>query len=517
MANINTQNVSKAEDELRLAHKDLIAFGKLFLQDDFKRSETPFFHYEVADALSDLSIRQLAVILPRGHGKTVLTKCNILHDFVFTQEPLFYGWVAASSKISVPNLDYIKYHIEYNEKIKYYFGDLKGRKWTEDDIELKNGTKLISKSNLSGIRGGAKLHKRYDLIVLDDFEDENNTITPESRSKISNLVTAVVFPALEPKTGRLRINGTPVHFDAFIQKILTGYEQSKKEKQKFSWDVITYKALLDDGTPLWPDWFGKKEMERKKKFYQDNGTPQKFYQEYMMEVQSEEDSIFNRDHINYWDGQFVKDQESSVSYIVPDGEDPQPCNIFIGVDPATDSARRNSDFSVILVVAVTPNNNIYVLDYIRNRTLPVLGIPGVDKKGIVDHLFDYAKFYNPTLFTIEDTSMSKPIFQAIRAEMRRRNEFIIPFKEEKPGNRMSKRDRIQEILAQRFAVGQVHIKKTQYDLHREIMTFGPRMAHDDTIDALAYACKYAHPPQGLSDSKDGWYKKKRKAKSWITA
>ena len=90
MANINTQNVSKVEEELRLAHNDLIAFGKLFLPDDFMRSETPFFHYEVADALADMDFRQLAVILPRGHGKTVLTKCNILHDFVFTKEPLFY-------------------------------------------------------------------------------------------------------------------------------------------------------------------------------------------------------------------------------------------------------------------------------------------------------------------------------------------------------------------------------------------------------------------------------------------
>ena len=169
------------------------------------------------------------------------------------------------------------------------------------------------------------------------------------------------------------------------------------------------------------------------------------------------------------------------------------------------------------MIAVTADNNIYVLDYVRNRTLPVLGVPGTDNKGIVDYIFDYAKFYKPTLFTIEDTSMSKPIFQAIRAEMRRRNEFIIPFKEEKPGNRMSKRDRIQEILAQRFAVGQVHIKKTQYDLHREIMTFGPRMAHDDTIDALAYACKYAHPPTGLHESRDGWYKQKPKARPLITA
>ena len=170
MANINTQNVTKAEEQLKLAYEDLIAFGKLFLPDDFLRSETPFFHYEVADAVDDASIRQLAVILPRGHGKTVLTKCSILHDFLFTQEPLFYGWVAASSKISVPNLDYIKYHLEFNDKVRYYFGDLKGRKWTEDDIELTNGCKLISKSNLSGIRGGAKLHKRYDLIVLDDLK-----------------------------------------------------------------------------------------------------------------------------------------------------------------------------------------------------------------------------------------------------------------------------------------------------------------------------------------------------------
>ena len=89
MANINSKNVSKAEEALQLANKDLIAFGKLFLPDDFLRSETPFFHYEVADAVMDYDVRQLAVVLPRGHGKTVLTKANILHDFVFAQEPLF--------------------------------------------------------------------------------------------------------------------------------------------------------------------------------------------------------------------------------------------------------------------------------------------------------------------------------------------------------------------------------------------------------------------------------------------
>ena len=518
MANINLHNVSKEEKALLLAKNDLIAFGKLFLPDDFMRSETPFFHYEVADALNDLEQRQLAVILPRGHGKTVLTKCSIMHDFCFTKDPLFYGWVAASSKISVPNLDYIKYHLEYNDKVKYYFGSLKGRKWTEDDIELSNGCKLISKSNLSGIRGGAKLHKRYDLIVLDDFEDENNTITPESRSKISNLVTAVVFPALEPKTGRLRINGTPVHYDSFIQKILVGYEQSLKEKESFSWQVITYKAILSDDTPLWPDWFGAKEMARKKKFYADSGTPQKFYQEYMMEVQSAEDAIFTREHIKHWEGQFIYDEATNISSIVTSSGEVKPVNVFAGVDPATDSIRRDADYSVIVLIGCDVDNNIYVLDYFRKRSIPVLGIPGSDKKGIVDHIFRLNKIYRPTLFTIEDTTMSKPVFQAIRAEMMRKNDFSVSFKEEKPGTRMSKRDRIQEILAQRFSVGQIHIKRTQYDLQREIITFGPRMAHDDTIDALAYACKFAYPIENIEKDKSGRYATSRpKAKSWITA
>ena len=517
MANINLHNVSKQEEALELASKDLIAFGKLFLQDDFLRSETPPFHYEIADTITDKDKKQVAIILPRGHGKTVLTKCDILQQFCFTKDPLFYGWVSATAKLATGNMDYIKYHLEFNERILYYFGSLKGSKWTETDIETTNGCKLISKSNISGIRGGAKLHKRYDLVILDDFEDENNTITAEARAKNSNLITAVVFPALEPRTGRLRINGTPVHFDSFINNLIINHERSKKQSEKFSWKIILKKAIQEDGTMLWGSWFNKSEMERKKKFYSDSGQPSKFYQEYMMEVQNEDDAVFTRDHIKYWDGSFMYDEESDISFVVIDG-DIRPCNVFVGVDPATDIARRDSDFSVLLAVAVDDFNNIYVLDYIRNRSLPVLGIPGNSQRGIVDYIFDYNTMYHPSLFTIEETTMSRPIFQALRAEMMRRNDFSVKFKEEKPGTRMSKRDRIQGVLAQRFSVGQIHIKKEQYDLHREITTFGPRMGHDDTIDALAYACKYASPPQGIISEEGKKHKKKKPmVKSWVIA
>lgn len=56
MANINSRNVSEAEEELRLAYTDLVAFGKLFLPDDFMRSESPFFIMKCAMHLTTIHI-----------------------------------------------------------------------------------------------------------------------------------------------------------------------------------------------------------------------------------------------------------------------------------------------------------------------------------------------------------------------------------------------------------------------------------------------------------------------------
>lgn len=519
MANINTQNVNEAEEILELASKDLVAFGKLFLPDDFMRSETPAFHYEVADAIDNSKIKQLAIILPRGHGKTVLTKASIIKDFCFLDTDMhFYAWVAATQKLSIGNMDYIKYHFDYNEKLIYYFGKLKGRKWTEEDIELTNGCKLISKSNVAGIRGGAKLHKRYDLIILDDFEHEQNTITSDARAKNANLVTAVVYPALEPHTGRLRVNGTPVHYDSFINNLLTSNEKALKGNKEFSWKVITYKAIQDNGTALWDSWFPISKLEEKKKFYRDSGTSSKFYQEYMMEVQSEEDAVWTYKHIKYYEGFYI--HEDGVNYISIDGEK-IPVNTFIGCDPATDIDTKASDFSVIMVVAVDVNNNLYVLEYERHRSIPTLGAKGkdnkiIDKKGVVDYIIELHEKYHCTSSCVEDVAMNRSIFQALNDERRRLNKFNIAVIPEKPGG-AQKRNRIYSGLSGRFSLGVVFIRENQFDLINEIVTFGPRMAHDDTIEALYYANCYSFPANLSQNKEKKWYKKKKKAKSWIIA
>ena len=520
--NINSQNVDKAEEALRLASKDLIAFGKLFLADDFMRSDTPFFHYEIADVIDDKETKQVAIIIPRGHGKTVLTKASILKDFLFCSKDdfLFYAWVSATQKLSVGNMDYIKHHLDYNDKIKYYFGSMRGKKWTEEDVELTNGCKLISKSNVSGIRGGAKLHKRYDLIVLDDFEHEANTITREARDKNANLVTAVVYPALEPHTGRLRVNGTPVHYDSFINNLLTNHSKAKKSNEDFAWNVITYKAITDDGSPLWTSFFNAKKLEEKKKFYADSGQPQKYYQEYMMEVMSDEDAVWTRRHVSHWEGYYK--HEDDVNYIVK-GDDQIPVNTFIGCDPATDIDTKHADFSVIMVIAVDANNELYVLEYERHRSIPTIGSKAPDngeiigKKGVVDYILELHEKYHCTSSTVEDVAMNRSIFQALNDERRRLNRFDIAVIPEKPGG-TNKRNRIYSGLSARFSTGTVHLRKNMFDLINEIVTFGPKMSHDDTIESLYYAQVHSFPPNMKRDKeKKRWFKPKRKAKSWLVA
>jgi hypothetical protein len=519
--NVNSQNVAKAEEILQTAKNDLIAFGKLFLPDDFMRSETPAFHYEIADAIDDSQVKQLAIIVPRGHGKTILTKASIIKDFCFQtgNDLLFYGWISATQKLSVGNMDYVKYHLEYNDKLKYYFGTLRGPKWTEEDIELSNGCKLISKSNVSGIRGGAKLHKRYDLVILDDFEHEANTITHDARAKNANLVTAVVYPALEPHTGRLRVNGTPVHYDSFINNLLGQYQKAAKEREKFSWRVITHKALDKDGNTLWPSFFGKKKLEEKKKFYRDSGQSSKFYQEYMMEVMSEEDAMWKRSDVRYWQGYYH--HEDGINYIVQDKEK-KPINTFIGCDPATDIDTKESDFSVIMVVGICPDNNLYVFEYERHRSIPTVGSKSftgdfINKKGVVDYIISLYDKYHCTSATVEDVAMNRSIFQSLNDERRRLNRFDLAVISEKPGG-AQKRNRIYSGLSGRFSMGTVYLRDNHFDLVREVLTFGPRMAHDDTIEALYYANVHAFAPNMKRNEKEKtWVKPVRKAKPWIVA
>ena len=245
MANLNLHgNISEKEKILQTAYSDLIAFGKLFSPQDFLASATPNFHREVGELLIDRTKQQLCLVLPRDHAKSTLAAAAVLHRFLFASkdEPEFIAWVGEAQDQAIDNIQWIANHIYQNPAIHYYFGDLQGEKWTKNEIVLANGCRMIGKGASQRLRGKKQYSTRYTGIILDDFESELNTKTPDSRIQMKNWVTAAVYPAIDfDKKGFLWCNGTVVHWDSFLNNIIINKQKADKEGTPYAWDVYTKK------------------------------------------------------------------------------------------------------------------------------------------------------------------------------------------------------------------------------------------------------------------------------------
>ena len=514
MANLNLNgNVSEKEEVLHMAYKDLVTFGKLFSPQDFLASESPPFHYEVGREMLDRKNQQLGLVLPRDHAKSTMAATAILHKFLFAtkERPEFICWVGEAQDQAIDNLRWVQNHIEINPAIHYYFGDLQGKKWTKTDFTLTNGCRMIAKGTSQRLRGKKELSTRYTGIILDDFESEGNTKTAEARLAIKNWVTAAVYPAIDfDKGGFLWCNGTIVHWDSFLNNIVTSSREAKRDNNDFTWKVITYKAV-EDGQPIWPSRWPMSKIEARKQFYIDSGTASKFYQEYMNQARSPEDQIFTEEDINkgFYNGTAKYDSDYGSWYMeLEDGTKPY-INIFIGVDPASSLAER-ADFSVIMVIGVTDEHDYYVIDYWRKRVLPM---------ECAEQIFNIAKQYEPLRRVNIETITYQEMLRDFVQRRSKKEGLFLPGVEQgiKNYSNQKKKDRLFEGLQPMFKQGAVHLKRSQHEFIGELLDF-PKGSHDDTIDAFWLACQYSKG-RLVKQFKKGIEKAKNKLKkryNWIT-
>ena len=427
----------------------------------------------------------------------------------------------------------------------YYFGKtmddgsqrLQGETFNQENLVTAWGDRLISSSNLSSMRGDtlATLEQgavRYSGVFIDDAENEENTKTPSARESIVNNIMDGILPAIDSHyTGnRLFLIETPVHYDAFAQDILDRWYKIRGGDQKtideFPWKVIAYGATQPTmpGGVLWNSWMPREALDAEKQRYvHSKKGVAGYYQEYEIEVQSKDNSIWTRDHIKFWEGYYHWEEKLGQGFLNMGGMD-YPVNVFIGCDPATDIDTRESDFTVVMAVAIDADNNSYVLKYERHRAIPTVAQRDTEgkvlgKTGVVDYIMDMHEKYHAMSSVVEDVAMNRSVFQSLNERRRITNKFHISVIPEKPGGR-EKRNRILSGLAGRFSAGTMHYRENMFDLINETVTFGPRMAHDDTIESLYYACRYAYPPDFIKKEvgDDGAFEfekpEQRAAKHW---
>ena len=512
---------SKINDEvLKKSLKDLIYFGRAFLPKDFlDKSESPKFHYEVAEKLmSTEPAARICNILPRGFGKSILSKAAVMHKMLFSPQGnrLFVAWVAEEQGQAIDHIKYLKSHFEYNDKIKYYFGTLAGdsvgNRWTEKDIVTSKGDRIIAKGTSQRLRGRTEIDVRYTGIILDDFESELNTKTPERRDEIKKWIVSTVYPALEESPGRegwIWLAGTIVHYDSFLQMVVDGHRDALKDGRKYPWDLTFYRAI-EDSKPLWPQQFPLEKMAAKKREFIEAGLVNKFAQEYMNDARDISDAAFKIDRIQKHNYTFVS--KDKFAYLEDKEGDFIPVNIYVGVDIAA-TATKKSDFQVILVIAIDKNKNRYVLEYFHER-IPTFDVP--------EKIIEIAKKYSPvkrvTIETVAAQEMVRDMVTRIAHDDRR----LMPgiFKGVKPPPGIKKEDRLETSLGPIVNTKKLYIRPNMTEIVDEFFEH-PFAKNDDLLDGLYYADYYAKPPLSDKMGKDKFDKtpkrtEMRKKYNWFT-
>ena len=233
----------------------------------------------------------------------------------------------------------------------------------------------------------------------------------------------------------------------------------------------------------------------------------------MNQAKSPEDQIFQEEDINdnYYKGKVKFDNESDSWYLqLEDGTKPY-VNIYIGVDPASTLSSR-SDYSVIMVIGVTADNDYYIIEYWRKRVLPM---------ECADEIFKIAKRYSPIRrINIETIAYQEMLRDYIMKRSKKEGLFLPGIhKGIKNYGNQKKKDRLFEGLQPMFKAGAVHLKKNMHEFIGELLDF-PKGSHDDCIDAFWLATQFAkgNPSAGKAKkqkTKDGWFKRKKRY-NWIT-
>jgi len=452
-------------------------FGKVCFPTALNRDIPPF-HTELYTHLRNEAKKRVLIAAPRGTAKS--TTVSLIYPlwkvaFKPEDEDLFIVIISESQSQSVNFLSRIKYHLGNSDVLKENFGDLgptTAKRWTNNDIILANGARIIAVGTGQRVRGFIEGDTRPNLIIIDDFESELNAFTAEARAKNRKWITEAVIPSLSDD-GRIAMIGTVISEDCFLCWA----------KESPSWDVLWYSIWDENEKSLWEARFPKERILQIKDEFASVGNLNGFYQEYMNIAQSPDDAPFKPEYIQIHHFDFeIRDAQSILVKKIPDKEEEEiiPVAVYSGVDPAS-SLSLKADFFVIATIGLDNEGNVYMINLVRTK---------IDPAEQPDLIIKTYKKYKPKRMKIETVAYQEALRSAVRKQMAEQNLYIPGLeKGVKPRNRKSER---LLSLVPLLAKKQFYFRPQDIEAQAEFLSY-PRGKHDDVMDAVWTALDGSRP------------------------
>jgi len=303
--------------------------------------------------------------------------------------------------------------------------------------------------------GGAVTGKGADLLIIDDphSEQEAKQGNPAVFDGVYEWYTSGPRQRLQPG-GAIIIVMT-----RWSKKDLTGQILKNSEKDGVNdWEVIDFPAILPSGTPLWPAFWKKEELEALKAEL----PVAKWEAQYQQNPTSEEGAIVKRDQWRIWE----KDEAP-------------PCDFIIQSWDTAFETNNRADYSACTTWGVFEHadskgnikTNIILLDAFKRR----MEFPELKKKA-----FEMWKEWEPDTLIVEKRAAGAPLIYEMR-------KIGIPVSEYTPHKGNDKIARVNAI-SDLFASGIVWCPDTRWaDEVMEEMASFPNGDHDDLVDSSSQA------------------------------
>ena len=303
--------------------------------------------------------------------------------------------------------------------------------------------------------GGAVTGKGADVLIIDDphSEQEARQNNPAVFDSVYEWYTSGPRQRLQPG-GAIIIVMT-----RWAKKDLTGAILKGSAKDGVNeWEVIEFPAILPSGTPLWPGFWSKEELEALRAEL----PVSKWEAQYQQNPTSEEGAIIKRDMWRIWEN-----------------EDPPKCEYLIQSWDTAFEKNTRADYSACTTWGVfshpdqhgTLKTNIILLDAFKRR----MEFPELKQKA-----FEMWKEWSPDTLIVEKKAAGAPLIYELRM-------MGIPLSEYTPSKGNDKIARVNAI-SDLFASGIVWCPATRWaDEVMEEMAAFPHGDNDDLVDSASQA------------------------------
>jgi predicted phage terminase large subunit-like protein len=303
--------------------------------------------------------------------------------------------------------------------------------------------------------GGAVTGKGADVLIIDDphSEQEARQNNPAVFDSVYEWYTSGPRQRLQPG-GAIIIVMT-----RWAKKDLTGAILKGSAKDGVNeWEVIEFPAILPSGTPLWPGFWAKEELEALRAEL----PVSKWEAQYQQNPTSEEGAIIKRDMWRIWEN-----------------EDPPKCEYLIQSWDTAFEKNTRADYSACTTWGVfshpdqhgTLKTNIILLDAFKRR----MEFPELKQKA-----FEMWKEWSPDTLIVEKKAAGAPLIYELRM-------MGIPLSEYTPSKGSDKIARVNAI-SDLFASGIVWCPATRWaDEVMEEMAAFPHGDNDDLVDSASQA------------------------------